>query len=453
MAVSTNELDAWWLMFGAVLVFFMQTGFAMLEVGCVQVKNTRNILLKNVLDASFGALTWWLLGYGIAMGDSSGNGFVGTTAYALNKADFMVGDGGYLYAFWLFQWAFAATTATIVSGAVAERCTFTAYVLYSIFLTSFVYPFVASWIWNVDGWLSAWRTTDLFAGCGVTDFAGSGVVHMTGGVAAFWGSFFLGPRKSVVAGTHTTPEYGPVFQTLGALILWMGWYGFNGASTLYIVNYAGVAAKTMVTTTIAAGTCAVVTTYLGSFIEGKTAAGKYAIKLDMANNGLLAGLVAITAGCSTVEPYGAFLIGVLASPVYLFSSRAIKSMGIDDVVDAFPVHGCCGAFGVFMTGFFATKDNYSAAYYGDRAGKCAGVLYGGSGNMLGANIVSIIVIFCWVTFWSCVLFGGLKSVNLLRVDDAVEEEGLDSSEHGASPKQIELSEAEITTKDDAATRI
>lgn len=295
-------MDTWWLMFGAVLVFFMQTGFAMLEAGSVHVKNTRNILLKNVLDASLGAICWYLFGYGVAVGDASGSEFIGTSKFALTADGFFVDDYGYSYAFWLFQWAFAAATATIVSGAVAERCTFTSYIAYSVVLTSFIYPVVACWGWNVDGWASAWREEDLLFGCGVTDFAGSGVVHMTGGIAAFWGAYFLGPRRAFVQGQVVIPEYGPVFQTLGVLILWMGWYGFNGVSTLYIVGYSQVAAKTMVTTTLAAGTGGVTTLLLQTIVEGKNADGKHTVRLESANNGVLAGLVAITAGCSVVEP-------------------------------------------------------------------------------------------------------------------------------------------------------
>ena len=214
----------------------------MLEVGSVNVKNTRNILLKNVLDASIGAVIWWLVGFGIATGTSE-NGFIGSDRYGLNEADFMDGTG-YTYATWLFQWAFAATTATIVSGAVAERCTIVAYLVYSSCLIGFSYPVVVQAAWGGNGWASPWLGSDdkddYLAGCGVIDFAGSGVVHMTGGVAALVGATLLGPRQSFKDGTTSTPAYGAIFQTLGTLILWFGWYGFNGGSTLYIVGYGQV---------------------------------------------------------------------------------------------------------------------------------------------------------------------------------------------------------------------
>jgi len=455
-----SDLNAMWLCLGAILVFFMQTGFAMLEVGTVSKKNTSNILLKNVLDASVGSITWWLLGFSFAMGDAQdSHGFIGSRMLALNYKDFQAWgsgfpdddgfghDSGYTYAIWLFQWAFAATTATIVSGAVAERCSFTAYISYSIFLTGFVYPVVVCWGWNTTGWASAWKSVDidqnpLLAGCGVIDFAGSGVVHMTGGVAAFVGCALLGARKArqPVAGqglvdlpSDYAPEYGPIFQTLGTLILWMGWYGFNGVSTLYIVNYGMVAAKTMVTTTIAAGTGAITTLFLGSFMDkamGKTA--MYTLKLSNANNGVLAGLVSITAGCSTCEPYGAFIIGMTGSVVYLLSSDLLVMLKIDDVVGAIPVHGFCGFWGVLMAAFFATENNYANAYYSDRAKDCAGLLYGGDGSAMAAAIQFLLAVIVWVAALSAVMFGALSAMNLLRVDAIVEDEGMDKSEHGVT---------------------
>ena len=385
------------------------------------------------MDASIGALCWYITGFGIAMGAPvEVPGGFGTDYYALKNGEFTDGTG-YTYALWLFQWAFCAATATIVSGAVAERCSFTAYITYSTCLTAFIYPVVVHWGWNVGGWASAWRTEDLLFQCGATDFAGSGVVHMTGGVAAFWGVYFLGPRKNVP--TLLPTQY--VFQTLGVLILWFGWYGFNGVSTLYIVGYAGVAAKTMVTTTISAATCAISTIYFKAVFDkywpknDQENEKTLVIRLSSANNGVLAGLVSITAGCSTVDPYGAFIIGLLGAPVYVISSHYLAPL--DDVVDAIPVHGVCGFYGVFMTGLFATKSNYAAAYYADRAAKCAGVFYGGSGRMLGANLILLIMIILWTSMCSIVVFGSLSIMKVLRVSEEVEDAGMDSSEHGVQP--------------------
>lgn len=430
---TNGELDAFWLMFGAVLVFFMQTGFAMLEVGSVQSKNTRNILLKNVLDASIGALLWWLLGYGFAQGaevDRENQAFIGKDGFALQPSYFEDGSG-YTYAGWLFQWAFAATTATIVSGAVAERVTFTAYCVYSSCLIGFIYPVVVCWGWNVQGWLSAWREEDLFAGCGAIDFAGSCVVHMTGGVAALVGASMIGHRHGVFDGGIKTPSYGPAFQTLGVLILWFGWFGFNGASTLYIVGFGQVAAKTMVTTTIAAGTGAISTLVFGALFDGRNPEGKYTIRLENANNGVLAGLVSITAGCSTCEPYGAFFIGLFAAPVFLGSSKLLKAFRIDDVVEAAPVHGFCGAYGTIMAACFATQGNYDMAYYSDRSKKCAGIFYGGDGSTLKANITLVVMNLLWTGSFSLIIFGGLSCLRALRIDEDTEALGMDLSEHGA----------------------
>ncbi|CAM9265764.1 unnamed protein product [Ectocarpus fasciculatus] len=423
-----GDMDIFWLMFGAILVFFMQTGFAMLEVGSVSIKNTKNILIKNIGDASLGAICWWLLGFGVAFGDTTGR-FIGTNAFALKGALFEDEDtgtltNGYSYASWLFQWAFAATAATIVSGAVAERVSFNAYIIYSIVLTSFIYPVVVHWGW-AGGWASAWVEEDLLFDCGVIDFAGSGVVHMTGGLAALAAAIVVGPRTGRFNedGTaNTLPQQSAVLQTLGTLILWFGWYGFNGVSTLAINGLAGVAAKTMVTTTISAAFGAVTTVLLGKLNLGYWDGGA-------ANNGLLAGLVGVTAGCSTCEPEGAMVIGIVSGFVYTYSSKLLVMLRIDDVVDAIPVHCFCGAWGVFAASLFATKDNYAAAYYDDRP-KCAGAFYGGNGNAVAANVVFILAVTAWVLATCMALFLGINAVIGMRVDKEMEQIGMDDSKHG-----------------------
>jgi len=430
-------------MLGTILVFFMQTGFAMLEAGIVSPKNVQNILLKNIMDASIGALCWFVLGFGIAQGSGTAPSFVGGSGYILNNEDFDDGTG-YAYAGWLFQWAFAATTATIVSGAVAERCTFTAYCTYAVLLISFIYPVMVHIGWNVSGWASAWREDTLLAGCGLTDFAGSGVVHMTGGTAAFWAVFFLGERRNK---SPELPGYAYVFQLLGTMILWVGWFGFNGVSTLYIINYGQVASKTMVCTVLSAAASAVTCLWGSAFYDKNvTQVDEHiTVRLQNATNGALAGLVGVTAGCSVVDPGGAIVIGIGAAWVYILGSRGLKKVKcfgadgkwgtgyIDDVIDAIPVHGMCGAYGVIMTGLLATKDNYARAYYAARAADCAGLLYGGTGGALGANIIFIVVDVLWTSFWSILVFGTLKTLNLLRVDSDTEDIGMDASEHGAAP--------------------
>jgi Amt family ammonium transporter len=250
-------------------------------------------------------------------------------------------------------------------------------------------------------------------------------VHMTGGVAAFWGAFFCGMRRDT---TETKDPYAAVFRTLGVLILWTGWYGFNAVSTLYIVGYGLVAAKTMVTTTLAAGAGAVST----MFLDYATNGGK-AISLNMANNGVLAGLVAITSPCSTCDAYGAIIIGIGAAPVYLLADKMLKALKIDDVVGAAPVHGFCGAYGVLMAAVFATPANYANAYYSARAEKCAGIFYGGDGSSLAAGFMFICFVLAWTSFFSCAIFGTLNFLQLLRAKPEVEELGMDASEHGVQP--------------------
>eukprot|EP00904_Undaria_pinnatifida_P002669 jgi/Undpi1/12402/HiC_scaffold_5.g02074.m1 len=425
MAALQGDVDIFWLMFGAILVFFMQTGFAMLEVGSVSIKNTKNILIKNIGDASLGAVCWWLLGYGVAFGDTKGR-FIGSSAFALKGDAFESDDGtltnGYAYASWLFQWAFAATAATIVSGAVAERVAFNAYVIYSIVLTSFIYPVVVHWGW-AGGFASAWVDNDLLFDCGVIDFAGSGVVHMTGGAAALCAAIVVGPRigRFNENGTaNTLPQQSAVLQVLFSLGGVVGW-GLD--YTLAISGLAGVAAKTMVTTTISAAFGAITTVTLAKLSLGYWDGGA-------ANNGLLAGLVGITAGCSTCEPEGAFVIGVVSGFVYTFSSKALVAMKVDDVVDAIPVHFFCGMWGVLAASLFATKDNYAAAYYADRASKCAGAFYGGDGSAVAANVVFILAVVAWVAVTCGTLFVAIKLTIGMRVTKEMEQIGMDDSKHG-----------------------
>mmetsp|Transcript_23009 Transcript_23009/g.33385 ORF Transcript_23009/g.33385 Transcript_23009/m.33385 type:complete len:486 (-) Transcript_23009:187-1644(-) len=421
-----SDMNVFWLLFGAILVFFMQTGFAMLEVGSVSSKNTKNILIKNIFDASIGAVSFWLLGYGFAFGEDSG-GFIGTDAFAFSTDRW---DDGAEYASWLFQWAFAATAATIVSGAVAERVSFKGYLIYATVLTVFVYPIVVHWGWSAEGWATAWTEDPdiLLFDCGVVDFAGSGVVHMTGGCAALVAAIAVGPRLGRFnpdGSVNDLPQQSAVLQTLGTLILWFGWFGFNGVSTLAISGLAGVAARTMVTTAIAAASGALTTVTLGKILTG-------IIDIGLANNGILAGLVSITAPCSTCTGEGAFIIGIIGGLVYYGASTMLKKLKIDDVVDAAPVHMFCGMWGVLAAGLFATEDGYASAYYSDRADKCCGAFYGCGGKTFGANFVFIIAVACWTLSLSLILFYGIKFTVGLRVPKEMEEAGMDISKHGGT---------------------
>jgi len=417
--LSAKDADCFWLMYGAVLVFFMQCGFAMLEVGYVQQKNTKNILIKNVFDASIGALSWWISGYGIALGSGSSRTLMGTDSYALDI-------DMHSKAMWLFQWAFCATAATIVSGAVAERITFSAYIIISTALTAIIYPTVVHAGWG-SGFASAWREKNLLLGCGVTDFAGSGVVHATGGIAAFVSCFMLGPRlgRYVEGKPKEIPQQSIVYQTLGTLILWFGWYGFNGVSTLFINGFSGVAAHTMATTTIAAATGCLTTTGIGYLHE-------HIISPSYSNNGVLAGLVSITAGCSTCSPAGAFVIGLIGSPVYYYSNQLLIKYKIDDVVGSIPIHGFCGLWGVLAASLFATPNYYGQAYYSGRAEDCAGLFYGGNGGLLGANVLFILFLLAWVGGITTIVVYPIKCLNLLRVSEEVELAGMDDSKHGGN---------------------
>ena len=421
-----DDLDTFWLMFGAILVFFMQTGFSMLEVGSVSKKNTKNILIKNIGDAVIGAICWWLLGFGFAFGETSG-GFIGTDEFLLKGDSFKSEDGtltnGKQYAFWFFQYAFAATASTIVSGAVAERVSLNAYIIYTIALTAFIYPVVVHWGW-ASGWASSFIENRLF-GCGLLDFAGSGVVHMTGGIAALCASYVVGPRigRFNQDGTaNSLPQQSPVYQTLGTLILWLGWYGFNSVSTLAIIGASGIASKVAVTTTIAASSASLTSVFISKFNKSYWDA-------ESAMNGVLAGLVGITGSCSTVEPEGAFVIGIISGFVYIYSSKMLLNIGIDDVVNAVPVHMFCGIWGVISAGFFATKDNYKVVYYGE-PDKCSGIFYGGDGSTLLANVVFVLAVLVWVSTTCMALFIGIDKTFGMRVDEESEKMGMDASKHG-----------------------
>ncbi|EGB12452.1 hypothetical protein AURANDRAFT_52202 [Aureococcus anophagefferens] len=451
--LSAADANAFWLLFGMVLVFFMQArlrraGFAMLEVGSVQLKNTKNILIKNVFDASIAAIFWWFFGYGIAFGDDNfpktgNNGFLGKSGYFYEGNSgsplTMSADGKtYAKAFWLFQWAFAGAAATIVSGAVAERCKFGAYVCYSCVITGFIYPVCVHMGWDGSGKLSPWRSSKLVGGCGVIDFAGSGVVHMTGGVAALVAAKMVGPRTDWKRGL---PQQSVVYQTLGVLMLWVGWYGFNGVSTLAITGYGGLAAHVMMTTTISAATGCLATTFLGYLVD-------HVIDTAYANNGILAGLVSITAPCPVVNLWGAFVIGLIAAPapVYLGASKSLVFLGIDDVVDAFPVHGACGMWGVIAASLFATEYYYKIAYYSDddRASECAGVFYGGDGGALGSACLFVLFIIAWVGGTMTLLFTAMHLTIGIRCSPEEEAMGMDDSKHGGSVlTDLEMSAAQV----------
>mmetsp|Transcript_36817 Transcript_36817/g.80214 ORF Transcript_36817/g.80214 Transcript_36817/m.80214 type:complete len:491 (-) Transcript_36817:147-1619(-) len=432
-----GSLDGSFMLANTYLVFFMQAGFAMLCAGSVRSKNCMNILLKNVLDACFGAPMYWAFGYAFAYGEgSSTNGFIGNNDFFLD--DFTD------WPFFIFQWAFAAATATIVSGSVAERCTFQAYIIYSMFLTGFVYPVVSHWIWASQGWLSAFNPDALVWDSGMIDFAGSGVVHMTGGFAGLMGAAIIGPRSGRF---QSDGSPSPNFQghsvtlvVLGTFILWFGWYGFNPGSMLAINGAVETVSRTAVTTTISAAAGGV-SSLMWNFGKSKT------WDLSQACNGVLSGLVGITAGCSVVDPAAALLIGALSGVLFDLGSTMLLKLKIDDPLGAAPMHGFCGAFGVIMVGLFARKE-YVVQAYAPSGQIQYGMFFGGGWKLLGCQFLGVFSIMAWV----CTLIGGIfmimKAAGILRVPVDEEILGLDISHHGG--KAYNLDENTVTSTEMSA---
>ena len=308
----TSIIDTTWLMTAAFLVFFMQAGFAMLTAGFVRGKNATNILMKNILDASVGAIAFYAVGYGIAYGvtgeSAPGHGLFGDGDFFLKGFD--------NYAFWLFQFAFAATAATIVAGAMAGRTKFAAYLVYTVFISAFIYPVVVHWAWDGSGWMTAFRP-DTFLANGYIDFAGSGVVHTVGGIAGLMGAIIVGPRIGKFGKNgiiNAIPGHSSSLAVLGMFILWFGWYGFNPGSTLGLSGgLAEIAARVAVTTTLSAGAGAAT-----AAIVSKLWTGNY--DMGFVVNGTLGGLVAVTAPTATIEPWAAIIIGSIGALVVMGGS-------------------------------------------------------------------------------------------------------------------------------------
>lgn len=420
VADLVTALDSAWLLIAGFLVFFMQAGFAMLTAGFVRAKNTANILMKNMIDACVGGLAFWAVGWAFAYGASdSSSGFIGMGNFFLNDFE----D----YAGWFFQFAFAAAAATIVAGSLAERLKFSAYLIYTVVITAVIYPVVVHWAWDANGWLSAFKEdpADLLMANGYVDFAGSGVVHMVGGFAGLVGAIFLGPRKGKFGPgkrVNAIPGHNIAIGSLGMFILWFGWYGFNPGSTLALTGGgAALAAKVAVTTTLAA-TSGGVTAVLAS----KLITGRYDPGLTI--NGVLGGLVGITAGCATVDPWAAVVIGGIGALVMYGGVVLLDRLGIDDPVGAFPVHGCGGAWGVIAVGLFSTEAGMGAAGYADPSKY--GLLVGGGAEQLVMQFIGLGSIIAWVVVTAGILFAAIKYTIGMRVPEQEEDRGLDLMEHG-----------------------
>ena len=397
--------DTLWVLIAAFLVFFMQAGFAMVESGFTRAKNAVNILMKNLMDFSMGSIAYWAVGFAVMFG--AGNAFMGTSGWFVPSESSVFGSLEWssvpTHAAWLFQLVFAATAATIVSGAMAERTQFKSYLIYSIFITGFIYPVVGHWIWG-GGWLSTF-------GAGMLDFAGSTVVHSTGGWLALTGAIVLGPRMGKydsegkprpIAG-HNLP-----LAALGVFILWLGWFGFNPGSQMG-ADAADIS-LIAVTTNIAAASGAIAAMITAWIFLGKPDAG-------MSLNGALAGLVSITAGCAFVSPVSAAIIGLLGGIVVVLSVLFLERLQIDDPVGAVSVHGTCGALGTILLGLFHKEQ---------------GIFFGGSFGFLWAQIVGVVAVLAWCLATGFILFYAIKAATGLRVSEDEEMVGLDYEEHGAS---------------------
>ncbi|ESR56512.1 hypothetical protein CICLE_v10019808mg [Citrus x clementina] len=427
---TSFAVNTTYLLFSAYLVFAMQLGFAMLCAGSVRAKNTMNIMLTNVLDAAAGALSYYLFGFAFAFGSPS-NGFIGRHFFGLRDVPSPLTD----YSFFLYQWAFAIAAAGITSGSIAERTQFVAYLIYSSFLTGFVYPIVSHWFWSSDGWASPTRPDNLLFGSGVIDFAGSGVVHMVGGIAGLWGALIEGPRigrfdqsgRSVVLRGHSAS-----LVVLGSFLLWFGWYGFNPGSFLTILKSYGESGgyygqwtaigRTAVTTTLAGCTAALTTLFSKRLLVGHWNV------IDVCN-GLLGGFAAITSGCSVVEPWAAIICGFVAAWVLIGCNKLAEKLKYDDPLEAAQLHGGCGTWGILFTGLFA-REAYVGEVYPGRPGRPYGLFMGGGGRLLAAQIIQILVIAGWVTATMGPLFYGLKKINLLRISRDDEMAGMDLTRHG-----------------------
>jgi Amt family ammonium transporter len=377
-------IDEVWLVLAAILVMFMQAGFALVEAGFIQAKHAGNIIMKNFMDFSVGAIVYWAIGFGLAYGGSTLGGFI---AYG---DGFFLNDNG-MASTWFFQVVFAATAATIISGAIAGRVKFASYLIYTPFITGIIYPIVTHWVWG-GGWL---------AGIGFFDFAGSGVVHMLGGAAALAGVLVVGPRigkYSEDGKPLAMPGHSLTLGALGVFILWFGWYGFNAGSTLSAVGQD--IATPAVTTTLAAAAGSLGAMLVAWIVTGKPDVG-YTI------NGVLAGLVGITAGTASIGFGLAIVTGLVAGAIMVVSVMVLERLGIDDPVGAISVHGTAGLWGVIAVALFSSDAS------------------------LLPQLVGATAILVWAFGMSYAVFKAIDGTIGMRVSREEELAGLDRSEHGS----------------------
>jgi len=426
-----SATDHTWLLLCGALVMFMQAGFAMVESGSCRCKNVQNVLLKNLVDVCVGTMCWWAFGWTLAYGiaDGENNAFANSnqvfgTGFTEASDDGIFTPSNAMLG-WFFQWAFCSAAATIVSGGVAERVQFPGYLLFTIVMTTWIYPVVVHWTWGY-GWLSGGDDYQINP-TGFMDFAGSGIVHMCGGVGALVGAVSVGPRSGRFDSVEPFDPHSLPLLVLGTFILWFGWYGFNCGSTLGLSTKAQgtMAAQVAMNTTIAASAGGLVVLVLRFAMQRKYDIGGMC-------NGILAGLVSITAPCGNVECGSALFIGIFGGFIYQGTSSLLQKLQIDDPIDAFAVHGACGAWGVLAAVLFdwGTGMDYFNGWSGWSCVGGAGACVSGAwGEALVANILEIVAIAAWTAFFSVLVFVPLRVAGLLRANEDTQEKGLDTVKH------------------------
>ena len=412
----TAPVNFAWVLVAGALVFFMQAGFAFLGAGLIRSKNTVNYLTKSFMDFAMASLSFWAFGFALMFGGSIAGGLLGSDGFFLINDAYDVNT----ILLWAFQMMFAGTAATIVAGAVAERMKITAYLAYAFLIVAIIYPIYGHWVWG-GGWLSAMDTP-------AVDFAGSGVVHAIGGLAALAGAIMVGPRigRFNADGTaNEIPGHNMVYVVIGTFILFFGWFGFNAGSTLAATE---LRISVVFANTLLAGAAGAVTAmYYGFVRTGKADIGK-------STNGALAGLVAITAPCAWVAPWAAVVIGIIGAFVMLGATNVLLKFKVDDVVGAFPVHGATGIWGVLSVGIFAdgTYGNYTTD-----SPYITGLIYGETAQFI-SQLISVGAVIIWGFGGALIVFALIKYTIGLRASREEELEGLDISEHGISAYPAEV---------------
>jgi Amt family ammonium transporter len=395
VSAINGDMGMLWMLIAGILVFFMQAGFTLVETGMTRSKNAANIAMKNLLDICVGSLTYWLVGYSLMYGDTSNGWFF--------WSGLMQGEGADLF----FQTMFAATAATIVSGAIAGRTKYSTYAIFTIVMTALIYPIAGGWQWQGSGWL-----TEL----GFIDFAGSSIVHSVGGWAALVAAYMVGPRigKYIDGKVFSIPGHNQVLATLGVFILWLGWFGFNGGSQLAWGGADAIGASNVVLITNLAAAAGA----LGALVTTWIWYGKP--NLPQTLNGALAGLVSITAGCGNMSAIGAVFAGLIGGIIVVFSIEFIeKKLKIDDAIGAASVHGVAGAWGTLVVGLWGIDGEIGI-----------GLFNGGGAAQLGVQAIGVLAYAVWSIVLSFIVFKLLKSTMGLRVTEEDETVGLDLSEHG-----------------------